>query len=274
MLMTSHVLMSEPVENITRSTAWRAVDVLEENTEILKNDIENITEFQDAVEDFEPSGNGSAGKPLALRSESADTDQVMELYTEKFFERHETPDQVPVYAEKFDLSLEAADFFDELQGVANLNQGDALQKIKFLDGSNSMNRAYIDEVVSLAEYPKALRREVIEDVAVEKESIQKYGREVQQLEGRLVKLNREYTLPMDTEDAVHVVEELEDIEDTVEQLKNRREHELRRRPDILDPYFEKNLEKFYDDEDYDHPVLHDLEQLDEAVDEAYNNIVI
>lgn len=267
--------MSEPVENITGNTAWRAVDVLEENTEILKNDIENITEFQDSVEDFEPSGNSSAGTPLALRSESdADTDQVMELYREKFFTRHETPDQVPVYAEKFDLSLEAADFFDELQGVANLNKEDALQKIKFLDGSNPMNKTYIDEVVSLAEYPKALRREVIEDVDVEKESIQKYGREVQQLEDRLIKLNREYTLPMETTDAVHVVEELEDIEDTVEQLKDRRKHELRRRPDILDPYFEKNLEKFYDGEDYDLPVLHDLEQLDEAVEEAYNNIVI
>ncbi|MFB6241191.1 MAG: hypothetical protein ABEJ36_00110 [Candidatus Nanosalina sp.] len=210
-----------------------------------------------------------------MRSETkSDTERVMELYRENFFSRHETPEQVPKYAKKFDLSMEAADFLDELQGVANLNKQDTLQKINFLDGKNSMNKAYIEEVVSLAEYPKALRREVMEDMQVEKESLEKYGRDIQELEDRLLEINKEYTLPMDVDDAVHVVEELEGIEDRVEQLKKRRMHEIRRRPDILDPYFEKNLEKFYDEEDFGQPVLYDLEQLGEAVEEAYDNLVI
>ncbi len=268
-------MMSEPVQEVTGNITRGAVDVLEDSARNLEDDKQNLTAFQDAVEDFEPSGRGSQGQPLALRSENkADSEQVMELYRDHFFSTHDTPEQVPKYAEKFDLSMEAADFFDELQGVANLNQQDALQMIKFLDGSNPMNTDYMEEVVSLAEHPKALRREVMEDIEVEKESLQKYGREIQQIEDRLLELNQEYTLPMGTDDAVHVVNELEDIDERVEQLKNRRLHEIRRREDILNPYFEKNLEKFYDEEDFSEPVLYDLEGLDEAVDEAYSNVVI
>jgi hypothetical protein len=146
--------------------------------------------------------------------------------------------------------------------------------VKFLDSSNPMSEMHVAEMAKLAQYPQALREGVIEDTEVEKTSLEKYSREISELEDTVVELNGEYTLPMDVDDALYVMEELEEVRERVQQLKNRREHEIQRRPDILDGYFEENLEKFYQDEEYDQPVLKDLQALEEAVDEAYDNVVI
>lgn len=269
--------MGRPVEKVVDGSVERALDVIDESVQELEEDIENLTEFQDAVEDMDISGvQPPSSSDLAIQQSQAksDSEKVIELYREHFFPEDEYPEEVDKYAEKFGISTVAADFFDEVTRAANINKKDALAKISFLDEGNSMTHQHLQEVVSLTEYPKALRRSVNEDVEVEKESLNHYRNEVQEIEDRLLELNRRYTLPMDVNNAVEVVENLEQLEDRVQNVKNRREHELRRRPDILDGYFERNLEKFYDDEEFGAPVLRDLDQLQEGINKAYDNLVI
>lgn len=272
--------MGSPVESVVDGSAERAVGVVDESSKDLAEDVKNLGIFQDAVEDLDLNGGRSgvsqgAGSVRVMNSGvKADTDKVLDLYREHFFSGENYPDEVDRYAEKFDISLAAADFFDEISRPANMNDKDALEKAMYLDGGNSMSQSHVEEVVSLAEYPRALRRSINEDVEVERTSLEHYRRNVESIEQDLLELNREYTLPMSIDSAIDVVDELEQLEDRVDNLRSRREHELRRRPDILDEYFERNLEEFYHGEEFENPVLDDLEGLQNSIDEAYDNIVV
>jgi len=272
--------MGRPVESVVDGSVVRAVDVVDQNSVELQEDIENLTRFQDAVEDIDLNGSrtgvsGGAGSVRVMNSDvKADTDKVLDLYRKHFFPGDDYPDEIDLYAEKFGISVAAADFFDEISRPKNINDKDALEKVKYLDGSNAMAPDHIEEFVGLAEYPKALRKSIDEDADVERTSLEHYRREIDSIEQDLLELNREYTLPMGIDSAIDVVDELEELEDRVDGLRERREHELRRRPDILDEYFEKNLEMFYEDEEFDNPVLSDLDSLEGSINEAYDNIVV
>jgi DNA repair exonuclease SbcCD ATPase subunit len=268
--------MGEPRKEITQEASRNAARVLQKSIRELEDDIDNLEDFEEEVADLQPSTQPqqSGMSHFTRTKKNSDTDTVLELYREHFFPEDDYPDQVEVYAEKFDLSIPAADFLDEMMGVANLSDKEALKKVKFLDGSNRMSEMHIAETEQLAKYPQELRGAVIEDTEVEKNSLEKYSREISELEDTVVELNREYSLPMDVDEAQYVMEELEEVRDRVQQLKKRRKHEIRRRPDILDGYFEENLEKFYQEEEYEEPVLEDLQAIEQDVDEAFDNIVI
>lgn len=268
--------MGSPVEHLSTGSTERAVEIIYQNEKELDKDIEYLGNFQDAVEDIELSNRyGRREKTGMLQSNGkSDTEKVLELYRKHFFDEDDYPEIVDAYAEKLDISVTAADFFDEITKITNLNNSDTLSKLKYLDNSNPMNEQYVKEVVSLAEYPRALRRMVKEDMKIEADSLETYSREINDLEEELLELNRENPLPMGIDTAVDVVENLESLESRVEQLEKRRIHELRRRPEIVDGGIEKNLEKYYEDEDFGNPVLQDLIEIKESINEAYDGIIV
>lgn len=269
--------MGRPAEKVVDGSVERALEVIDESTKELQKDIEDLTDFQDAVGELDVTGarsSGPAGVQLHNSQAKNDTDKVIELYEEHFFSEEEYPEEVDRYAEKFNISTVAADFFDEVTRALNVDGEDALARITYLDRGNPMAQQHVQEVVSLAEFPKALRRSVKDDVGVEADSLNHYRNKIRDIEEDLLELNREYTLPMDIDEAREVVESLEQLEERVQSVKDQREHELRRRPDILDNYFERNLEKFYEDENFENPVVRDLNRLQKGIDEAYDNIVV
>lgn len=264
--------MGEPVESVVDDTVGNALKVLRDSVRELDKDIENLTDFQDRLEEFTPKGPQKQKMMFKADKSKSDTERVLELYVDTFFSEQDTPEDVRKYSKKYDISVEAADFMDELLGVKDFSRKDIVDKIRFLDGSNPMNQIQVNDVEGMAEYPKALRRRVIEDTGVEQTSLKDYQRRIDDIEEDLLDLNEEYQIPMDLDDALYVVDKFEEIKEDIEQLKSRREHELRRRTDILDEYFENNLEIFYNDEDIENPVLEDLESLESAVEQAYDNI--
>lgn len=268
--------MSEPREEIIPDATQTATDIINEKISLLEEDIDILGNFQEEVEALEiDTNNQTLQHGVKVRSnQKSDTEKVIDLYKEHFFDEEEVHEEVETLSRKFDLSMPAADFLAEMTSVANINDRDALQKIQYLDSSNSLNPAYKSEVVGMSEYPRALRREVIADTEAERNGLRNYREDTMEIVDSLDSLNRAYTNPMDVDDAIEVLEELENFEDRVDQLKDRREHELRRRPEIFDGYMESNLEEFYDSEEFDDPVLYDLKQLEDAIGEAYDNIMI
>ena len=268
------LIMGEPVESVVDDAVGNALKVLNDSIRELDEDVNNLTDFQDRLREFTPRGPQKQQMMFKADKSKTDTERVLDIYVDTFFSEQDTPENVLKYSKKYDISLEAADFMDELLGVKDLSRKDILDKIRFLDGSNPMNQMQVNDVEGMAEYPKALRKRVIEDTGVEQTSLRDYRRRIENLEDNLLELNDEYQIPMDLDDAVHVVERFDELKQDIKQLKNRREHELNRRTDILDEYFENNLDIFYDDEDFENPVLDDLENLESAVEEAYSNLAI
>lgn len=266
--------MGEPVESVVDDAVGNALKVLNDSVRELDEDVNNLTDFQDRLREFTPRGPQKQQMMFKADKSKTDTERVLDIYVDTFFSEQDTPENVLKYSKKYDISLEAADFMDELLGVKDLSRKDILDKIRFLDGSNPMNQMQVNDVEGMAEYPKALRKRVIEDTGVEQTSLRDYRRRIENLEDNLLELNKEYQIPMDLDDAVHVVERFDELKQDIKQLKNRREHELNRRTDILDEYFENNLDIFYDDEDFENPVLDDLENLESALEEAYSNLAI
>ena len=266
--------MGEPVESVVDDTVGSALKVLKNSIRELDEDIGNLTDFQDRLEQFTPSGPQNQKMMFKADESKSDTERVLEIYVDTFFSEQDTPENIRKYSKKYDISVEAADFMDELLGVKDFSRKDILDKIRFLDGSNPMNQIQVNDVEGMAEYPKALRKSVIEDTGVEQTSLKDYQRRIANIEDDLLELNEEYQLPMDLDDALYVVERFDELKEDIEQLKSRREHELRRRTDVLDDYFEDNLNIFYDDEDFKNPILEDLDSLESAVEEAYQNIEI
>lgn len=266
--------MGEPVDEVLEGSIETAMGVLDRNVRELEQDIEYFSGFQDSLDEFEPAGMNNDPAGIISDNSDSDTDRVLELYDKHVLSNQEIADQVKVYSEKFGLSLEAADLMDELLGIKNYSRQDIKTKIEFIDGSNPMTPGHVEQFYRAARLPKEARRQTIEETEDEIDRLDEYRRRLTEMEEELLELNREYKLPMELDEAIEVVEELDTLREGVQQLRAEREDDLRNRSDERGEYFERNLELFYEDESVETPVLDDLDSLESAVEESYDNLAI
>ena len=255
------------------SSIESGLEIIDEGLDELDDDIERLDEFQDELESFEPKMTQNQQNMIQARKIKSDTEKVMEIYSDIVFSDHNVSDGVKLYSERHGISYEAADFLKPLMAVGNLPDDFIVQRIKYLDGRNPLDDDLVDTYRDFAEYAKGVGRAVEEDFDVEIDSLQNYRHKIKDMEEEIIELDEEYLTPMNIDDAIHVERRLSGIKDEIDHLENIREHELRRRDkDIVDEYFERNLEFFYRDEEVEKPVLEDLEQLRTVVNQAYDRL--
>lgn len=265
--------MGEPVDSVLAGSVERASDILKGNINFLKEDIKALTKFQDEVEKIDLGSDGSSGRVLLSDSrQDSDTEEVMNLFDDLFYSRQESSDIVEDNADKYDLDEPAAHFLQELFNIANISRSEAVSKIRYLDSENPMGGPHVQETVSLAEYLKANRKQVVEGIEKAEDSLSNYQEDLSALEDHVLHLNEEYTLPMDVDDAETVVRYLDIVEERLDQLENRREHELRRMPDLISEYTVKTVNTYFEDEEFDDPVLYEIDEIRENIYEARENI--
>jgi hypothetical protein len=267
--------MGESVDSVLAGSVGRASNIVQENNSFLEEDVEALTEFQDSVQEIDLGSNGGSGNVMLNGSRPvSDTEKVIDLYDELLFSRQSTQETVEDNAENFDLSMPAAHFLQEVFNTAKFNRKDAVSNIRYLDSRNGMTPQHVKEVVSMTEIVKGYRKKVMEDLEVYDASLENYGRELDSLEEKILELNEDYTLPMDIEEAVNVVEQLENVEERLDQLEDRRRHEMRRMPEITSEYAVLTVNTYLEDEEFDDPVIYDIEELRENIYEAKENIQI
>lgn len=268
--------MGEPVEQIIPDSSSKAAKVVKNSVRDIEKDIEDLEELLDSLSGLKLSSNSQNQvlSPAAQTGGKSDTEKVLDLYREHFLPDDGHDEEVEEYEAKYNLSPAAADFMCEIERIKDLKKKEAVAKARYLDGSNSMNIGHVNEFANMISILKGGRDKVIDDLEVERTSLEKYSHEISALENEVLELNEKYPLPMDVDNANQVIDRLEEIGERVEQLEKRRRHELRRRPEIQSDYIGKNLKEFYSEEEFEQPVLYDLEQLGDAVEEAYENIVI
>lgn len=269
--------MSEPYI-IDNSEVGDAISTLETQTQLIQEDIENIKEFKDAVEEMKlqgPQRNTGFGKLAAkTQSKNKDTDKVLEFYRNLLMEEEESMPETEKISESFNLSYEAADFFRIVKNIANYDNESVLQTTQFLDGSNPMSKQHKQLISQYSTDLVGMRENVLEDVPIEQESLEKYQEDLDEMRETINNLNTSYKLPVDLDDGIEIVDEFENIYDRIDQLKSRRKHEISRRPEFSDQYLDQNLSVLYEDESFDEPVLEELDKLEKLVDEAYSNLTI
>ena len=154
-----------------------------------------------------------------------------------------------------------------------MDNNQALQLVRNVS-SGGLNEVLQQQFGKAIEYPARLREKIIEDAEVELDSLDNYRQQIGEVKEKLYAVNRENPLPVGLDDASDVVDELESMTSRVQQLKDRRVHELGRREELQQGYFESQESGVYEDEEFGRPVLQELDKLDEALDEAYDNLVV
>ena len=246
-----------------------AFETVDETIRQLEDDIDSFHEFQEEALAQPVSQMGGQ----ALMNGSSGDSNIIELYDEMFFSEDEMKDRVRAFSENYSLSLPAADLFDEFANVPDIGDKQALQFVKHLDNGN-FNQVVKQRFEKISEYPAKLREKIIEDAEIERNSLNNYRHHIGEVKEKLYTLNEENPLPVGLNDAVDVVEELEGLESRVGQLKDRRQHELKRRENLQEGYFDSQEAAVYEDEEFGRPVLQELDELDEALDEAYENLAV
>lgn len=268
--------MSEPyiIEN---GKVKDAISTLESQTKLIEEDIEKIIEFKNAVEEMNLQGpeknNGFGNLVSKTQSKNRDTDKVLELYSNLLMDDESIPETEKI-SESFNLSYEAADFFRILKNIANYDNESVLQTAHFLDSSNSMSEQHRQLVSQYSTDLASMRENVLDDVPIEQDSLSKYQEDLDEIKDALNDLNTSYKLPVGLDSGIEIVDTFEDIYDRIDQLRNRREHEIRRRPEFADQYLEQNLSILYEEESFDKPVLEELDRLENLVDDAYDNLTV
>lgn len=247
----------------------QALEAVDETIRELGDDIDDLEDFHDKAMK-QPASNG--GEQALIRGQSQES-SVVNIYDEIFFEEESMKDRVKVFSEKYDLSLPAADLFDEFANVPDLSNDQALQLVRNLDRGN-FNSVMKQQLGKMSEYPAKLREKIIEDAEIERDSLENYSHQIGEIHEKLYSLNEENPLPVGLDDAVDVIEELEGLDSRVKQLKDRRQHELRRREDLQQGYFDSQERGMYEDESFGRPVLQELDELDEALENAYENLTV
>lgn len=258
--------MSSPeIPNYTEK-AFEAVD---ETVETLEEDIDVLEDFREEVLK-QPVTQKTGRQSFAEASSGSD---VIDLYDEMFFHEDRVKDRVRVFADEYDLSLPAADLLDEFANVPDMDNNHALQLVRKVNSGN-LNKVVQQQFGKAIEYPAKLRGKIIEDAEVELDSLDNYRRQIGEVKEKLYTLNEENPLPVGLDDASDVIDELESMSSRVKQLKDRRLHELGRREELQQGYFISQEAGVYEDESFGRPVLQELDELDEALDEAYENLAV
>lgn len=263
--------MGEPLE-LDENSIREAFKIFDSTISELEKDRDMFQDFVDEASEVSVSSvnsNGLNGNGF----DSGGSKEVIDMYEEMFYSRQTSKDRVKTFAEKLGLSLPAADLFDELSNVPDISDDHAYGIVNQLDSGN-VNEIVMGSFRNVAEYPAVLRERIIEDAEIEKESLWKYFKDTKQLYEQIDDLNREKTLPMSIDDAVEVVEALEQIEERAEQLKARRVHEIDRRDEYMNGLLETQEEAFYEESDMARPVLEELSRIEVYVDEMYDAITV
>jgi|GEM_PF-1853233 len=250
-----------------------AFHVLKETAREFEKDIDDFEDFVDAVfdKDFQSIPQQNNGVMNVKNGNNGDS--VIDLYEEMFYANNTATDRVETFAENLDLSMPAADLFDELANSPNVDEDAAYNVVASFE-RNNVNQIVLQKFDDMADTPVELREKVGEDLETEKESLWHYHKEISSLYDKVDSLNRENTLPMDFDTALDVVNEFEEIEDRAEQLKNRRIHELMRRDEYMKRDMSAHEDRFYKEEDFERPVLEELDRINEYIEEATENIVL
>lgn len=264
--------MSEPV-NIEERKVEEAFHVLKETAREFEKDIDDFEDFVETVFDTDFQSSPRTNNGLMNLQNGNNGDSVIDIYEEKFYVRQTATDRVEAFAENLDLSMPAADLFDELANSPRVDKDAAYNVVASFE-RNNVNQIVLQNFEDMADAPVKLREKVGEDLETEKESLWHYHKEISSLYDKVDSLNRENTLPMDFDTALDVVNEFEEIEERAEQLKNRRIHELRRRDEYMKGDMDTHEERFYEDEDFQRPVLEELDRINEYIEEATENIVL
>ena len=263
--------MSEPV-NLEDENVEAAFQVLKKTGREFEKDIDDFEEFVDAVFEKDYSSGINQQNNGFMGSKNSE-DSVIDLYEEIFYVRQTATDRVEAFAEKLDLSMPAADLFDELANSPGVDEDKAYNVVDRFE-RNNVNQIVLQTFDQMSDSPVKLREKVGEDLETEKESLWHYHKEISSLYDKVDSLNRENTLPMDFDTALDVVNEFEEIEDRAEQLKNRRIHELMRRDEYMKRDMSAHEDRFYKEEDFERPVLEELDRINEYIEEATENIVL
>ena len=262
--------MSEP-KNLKDENIETAFQVLDKTSKEFEQDIEDFEEFVDHVlnKDFSQGLKNSNG----LMNSKENGESVIDMYEEMFYANNGSAERVEAFAKNLGFSLPAADLFDEFANPGRRDKNQVYALVSNLE-ENNVNSLVLNNFREMAKDPVELREKVGEDLEIEKKSLWKYHKEVSLLYNRIDDLNKTNTLPMNLDSALSTVEEFEQIEERVEQLRNRRNHELRRRDEYMNGDFSSHEERFYEENDFQRPVLEELERVDDYIREARENIVL
>ncbi|QGA80389.1 hypothetical protein [Candidatus Nanohalobium constans] len=160
------------------------------------------------------------------------------------------------------------------ESVDSVLTGSVERASGILEGNLGFLEDDIDALTGIEGYIKANKREVSEEIEITRNSLLNYQDDLTTLEDHVIHVNEEYTLPMDVDDAETVVKYLDIVEERLDQLENRRKHELRRMPDIISDHTVETINNYFEDEEFDDPVLYDIDEMRENIYEARENIQV
>lgn len=245
-----------------------SLDQLDGLEAVMEEDLENLDELLSEMSEMELTFRSgfSNGK--------SDTEKVLEVYENTFHDMDGRTD-VQSLDEKLPLSSPATEFMAELTNLASIGKDQAYSKANFLDDENNLAKSHYNELVIYFESFKQVREELSVDLEGERESLIHYSDRIDDLAENLLTLSEENPFShLDVADAGNILEELEEYEERIKQLKKRRVHEIKRRPEIYDQMAENNFVKAYEEATGSKtPVIEELDYLEERVDEAYENVV-
>lgn len=208
-----------------------------------------------------------------LSNGDADTEKFMQVYEDTFHDLDGRGD-IRELDSNLDLSTPAVEFFGELTSLASLGKDEAYRKAEFLDGKNNFTTNHYRELVTYLEAFKSVRDQLSDDLAGERESLNYYDSEISEIAESVVEDVEENPLTgLGVADAAQVLEDLEEYRERIQQLRERRVHEVRRRKEIYDTLAEKNFVKTYSAAGSKTPVIDELDHLDDMVETAYSNVV-
>jgi DNA repair exonuclease SbcCD ATPase subunit len=233
----------------------------------MERDVEELDELLSELSDMDLTFRAG------LSNGDADTEKVMKVYEETFHDIDGRED-IQELNSSLDLSAPAAEFFGELTNLASIGKEQAYQKASFLDGKNNLTATHYKELVTYLKSFKSVRDQLSDDVAGERESLSYYDSEIDRIADKVVETVEENPLTdLEVADAGQVLEDLEEYQERIQQLRKRRVHEVKRRKEIYDTLAEKNFVKTYSAAGSKTPVVDELDHLDEMVETAYRNVV-
>jgi uncharacterized phage infection (PIP) family protein YhgE len=208
-----------------------------------------------------------------LSNGEADTEKVMKVYEETFHDMDGRED-IQELNSSLDLSAPTAEFYGELTNLASIGKEQAYRKASFLDGKNNLNSTHYKELVTYLKSFRSVRDQLSDDVAGERESLNYYDSEISEIAESVVEEVEDNPLSeLGVADAAQVLEDLEEYRERIQQLRDRRVHEVKRRKEIYDTLAEQNFVKTYSAAGSKTPVIDELDHLDEMVETAYSNVV-
>jgi len=256
--------MGEPVE-FDRYLTEEAFDTLEDVRKELETDKDEFSEFVDAVheKDFAPRVKDGIGK----------NETPIDVYRDKFYSNDSSSKRVKFFAKKFDLSMPAADLFDELANVSSKDDGTVLNMIKMFE-KNDVNDIVMGHFKDVEDNPVAMRELIAGDLELEKASLWNYKKKAETLYSKLDEINREYGLPVKLDDSLELLDKLDEVHDRADRIISLRRQEIKWRPEYMEGKYTDQEQKFYDEESFERPVIEEMQNIKQYTEKARENIVV